>query len=185
MKKTIIFTLALFAAIITQAQIDAKINPIGAIFGNPDLSVEFAATEDIGLEVGLGFNFGNIDITDVSFNRNGIAGFLAGKYYFSPQEGMDRFGIGLYMRYRNIGLTAENIEEDFNNFTRTVFAGGFMITQKWVNSSNVVFGIDFGVGRAFVKRFKFDDEENSTVNVDDIPLLNIDLILRFAVGYRF
>jgi hypothetical protein len=185
MKKTIIFALSLMAALYTNAQVDLKINPIGAIFGSPDLSAEFQLKENVGLEAGLGFNVGGLTIDEFQYRRSGISGFLAGKYYLNPQQGTDRLAIGVYTRYRNIDNKVKDSEDNSSNFSRTLFATGLLISQKWLSQSGVVFEIDFGAGRAIVNDITFDDEANSEVSLDEIPGLNIDLILRFAVGYRF
>ena len=186
MKRSIIFTFSLLlATLCLNAQTEVKINPIGALFGSPDVSAEFGISENFGVEVGLGVNLGKNTIGDVEFSRSGFGGFLAGKYYFNPNEGIDRFGIGLYTRFRNISNNAKLAEEEVNNFERSLIAGGLMITQKWVSQSGVIFEIDFGAGRAFKNDITFDDNTNSEISLDDIPGLNIDVILRFAIGYRF
>jgi len=166
------------------AQIDVKINPLGLLFGSPDLSADFALSDKFSVEGGLGLNLGKFSINDVSYKRNGVSFFAAGRTYFNPEAGADKFGLGIYARAKNIRSKVD-VGESANNYTRNRFALGFMVGWKWVSDSNIVFEIDLGAGRAFVNKIKYDDPDASTLNIDDIPSLNIDVLVRFAVGYRF
>lgn len=167
------------------AQTDVKINPLGLLFGSPDVSVDFALSDKFSVEGGLGINAGKFSINGIDYKRSGPSFFAAGKTYFRPEDGADKFGVGIYARAKNINSKVNNGSDNSNNYTRNRFAVGFMCGWKWVSTSNIVFEIDLGAGRAFVNKIEFDDSDASTLNIDDIPALNIDALIRFAVGYRF
>ncbi|MEM8527246.1 MAG: DUF3575 domain-containing protein [Bacteroidota bacterium] len=183
MRNALILLLGLFASTATFAQVDVKINPIGTIFGNPNLSVEFAASQKFGVEATVGPNFGSIGIDDTRVNRRGFTGNLIGKYYLNEDVGTDNLSIGLYLKGRNINFTAEDNEED--KASRNKIALGFAVGQKWVSKNNIIFSIDGGVGRNIINRFEYDNEEENSFNLNNIPLINIDLFFRLSVGYRF
>ena len=174
-----------FMAFASQAQVDLKINPIGTIFGSPDLSAEFAASDKIGVELVAGPVANSFNLTDVDFKRRGFTGYVAGKYYINPNRGMDNLSIGLYAKTRLINYNAEVEEEADQNFQRTKIALGFLVSQKWVSDNNLVFGLDAGLGRTITNRYSYDNEDQSSVDLASLPFLNIDGIFRISVGYRF
>ncbi len=174
----------LFACFLTTAyaQIDLKINPIGALFGSPDITADFVLSDQFSVEGGIGVDFGKFKINDFEYKRSGFSLLAVGKHYFNPNLGADKFGIGVYTRYRNFGnsLTDGGNADDYN---RTKFAVGFQVGWKKVSDSGFIFEFDMGGGRAFVDTVKFDNE-NSSIDRDDVPLLNFDALIRLAIGYR-
>lgn len=185
MKRTIFIFLLATSFFTTYAQVDAKINPLGTLFGNPDVSAEFAVSNNFGVETGIGLNLGKFEIGDLEYKRSGIGAFAAGKYYFNPKDGVNGFGVGLYSRFRKLNNKVSNSVTDRDNYTRTRLATGLQLTWKWVGDNGVLFELDLGGGRTFVNNISFDNEESTTISIDDVPTLNIDLLLRLAVGYRF
>lgn len=192
MKNGLILAICLLTSAVSFAQVDAKINPIGTIFGSPKLSVEVSPGEKFGIEANIGaiFNFAglgiiNYNVNEVSFKRNGYTGFLAGKYYFNEKRGMDGLSVGLYSKLKNVNYKAEVEDQVNENFDRNRVALGFIVSQKWVSDNNLVFSIDAGIGRSIINKFNYDDEANSSVNINTIPFLNVDGVFRMAVGYRF
>lgn len=185
MRNTLFMIGFLFSSFIAQAQIDAKINPIGTLFGSPDLSVEFAASDRFGIETSAGINFGGLDFSEIGFERRGYRGFVAGKYYINPKKGMDNLSVGAYLKGKHVDFNAKAADEANEDFNRNKIAIGFIVSQKWVSDNNLVFGIDAGLGRNVLNRFNAENEERSTVDFTTFPFLNIDGIFRIAVGYRF
>lgn len=167
------------------AQTDVKINPIGLLFGNPDVTADFALSDKFSVEGGLGLNLGGFSINEVDYKRSGISFFAAGRTYFNPEDGADKFGVGVYARAKNINSKVDGGGDSANNYTRNRFAVGLMCGWKWVSDNNIIFEIDLGAGRAFVDKIEYDDPDSSTLNIDDIPALDVDILIRFAVGYRF
>ena len=166
------------------AQIDLKINPIGALFGSPDVSADFILSDKFSVEGGLGLNSGKIDIGETEFKRSGFSVFGAGKHYFNPNLGGDKFGVGIYSRFRNINTRTSTEGGSANDdYTRTKLALGLQIGWKRVSESGFIFEIDLGGGRALINNIKFDSD-TADITEDDVPTFDIDLLFRIAIGYR-
>jgi len=183
MRNVLILLVCLLASTAALAQVDVKINPIGTIFGNPNLSVEFAPSSKFGVEATVGPNFGSIGIGDAKVNRRGFTGNLIGKYYLNEDMGTDNLSIGLYLKGRNINFTAEDNDQD--KATRNKIALGFAVGQKWVSQNNIIFSIDGGVGRNLINKIEYENEQENSFDLNDIPFVNVDLFFRLSVGYRF
>lgn len=167
------------------AQIDLKINPIGALFGSPDVSADFALSDKFSVEGGLGLNLGKFEIGSTEYKRSGFNVFAVGKHYFNPDKGADKFGVGIYSKFKNINskTSIDGVADD-DNYTRTRLALGLQIGWKKVSDSGFIFEFDLGAGRALVDNIKFDSE-TAGISEDDVPSLNIDALIRIAIGYRF
>ncbi len=166
------------------AQIDLKINPIGALFGSPDVSADFILSDKFSVEGGLGINSGSVTVGGDSFKRSGFGVFAVGKHYFNPDLGGDKFGVGVYTRFRNINSSFDG--EGVNNnddFTRTKLALGLQVGWKRVSESGFIFELDLGGGRALVNNIKFDSDSPG-ITQDDIPTFDVDVLVRIAIGYR-
>jgi len=179
------FLTLLFACffVTAYAQIDLKINPIGALFGSPDITADFALNDKFSVEGGLGVDFGDFKINGVEFERSGFSLLAVGKHYFNPNLGADKFGVGIYSRFRNF---SNSISEGNNtdDYSRTRLAFGFQIGWKRVSQSGFIFEIDLGAGRALVDSISFDDAANASISENDIPSLSVDGLFRIAIGYR-
>src|SRR5262245_57323308 len=99
--KKIFFPVCFLLALVSQssAQVDVQINPIAVLFSSVDLTAEFAVSQDFGIEGGLDYNFQNFDIDDIEYKNNGVGIRAIGKYYFSPDKGIDKWNVGAYMKY--------------------------------------------------------------------------------------
>lgn len=172
------FTLFLSAA---KAQLDVSINPISILFSSLDLSAEYGLSNDFGLDATLGYDFQRYDVDDIEIKNNGIGLRLIGKYYFNPEDGIDKWSIGPYVRFKTASGTYDDGVENYK-VKNTVFAAGLYAGFKWVSRRNIVFELGLGGGRAFVNKFTSDD---SSFDSGDFPGLNFDITGRLAVGYRF
>jgi hypothetical protein len=187
MKQLKVFFLgALFLAAVNQAsaQVDLKINPIGLLFSNLNVAAEFGVADNIGIEAtaGFGWNKFNLD-DDAEFRSTLIRGGVNARYYFNPSKGIDRFYGGIYTRYAGGKLTAED-ETTREDATSTRLSVGFIFGYKVVaRNEHLLFDFGLGAGRAIISRWEYED--GSEVNTDDIPLLNIDIPFYISVGYRF
>ena len=179
------FLTFLFACffVTSYAQIDLKINPIGALFGSPDVTADFILNDQFSVEGGLGIDFGSFRINDIKYKRSGFSVLAVGKHYFNPNLGGDKFGVGIYSRFRNFGNSLSD-GGDTDDYTRTRLALGLQIGWKRVSESGFIFEFDFGGGRALVDNTKFDNASISSITEDDIPSLTVDLLVRIAIGYR-
>lgn len=184
MKKIYLSTITLFFCAVLNAQIDVKINPIGLLFGSPDLAGEYRVNDDFGAELTLSAEMGTAGVvTTDDFNpkKSGFGAMLAGKYYFSPENGCDKFYAGLYLRERSYKVEEDNPDYLYG-YKRTSFSGGLLIGYKWVSRKNVIFEIGTGFGRAFTDKIEWTDEDGSDVLDTSI---RIDVIGRLSLGYRF
>jgi len=185
MKKSILLIAALVVVTMASAQIEVKINPVGALFGSPDVAAEYFVSDNFGAELTLGLVSGSAglanSLNDWDPKRSGFGVMGMGKYYFSPDEGCDKFFAALYLRQRSWKVDDKN-SDDYPGFSRSIFAGGFALGYKWVGDSGIMLEIAGGAGRAF-------SEKNEWLNVDnqgiEFPNLGLDAITRLAVGYRF
>jgi hypothetical protein len=182
MKAKILLSLAIFcmSRLSTYAQTDVKINPIGALFGSPDISAEFGVNESVGIEPLLGISFGSVTVLDEKFKSSGFRVGAIGKYYFNPDKGTDKFWAGLYLR--GGGSTSKTSGSTNESFSNRRMSAGLALGYKWVSRKNIVFELGFGAGRALINKFEV---ESGSVNLAEVPLLNIDILGRISVGYRF
>jgi len=184
--KKLIFPILLMFALVQQsvAQVDVQINPVGILFSSINVTAEFGVSEDFGIETGLDYDFQNYNFDDLEYRNNAIGLRAIGKYYFGPEDGIDRWAIGGYTRFvTGTASGSDNTTSSRDEVKNTKFAIGFYTGYKWVSRKNVVFELGFGIGRNFVRKYEYND--GTEVNTDDIPLLNIDVLGRLSLGYRF
>ena len=184
--KKLLLTLCLVGAFIfsSNAQIDLKINPLGLLFGSPDLSGEYLVSEDFGVELSAGILFGKVLTSEL--NKSGYSIRLSGKYYFNIEDGCDKFYAGLYLGPRSRSTTGDAVDLGNGTFYEpgakiSAFAGGISFGYKWVSESNVVFELGAGFGRAFGDKITVNDENNP----ESIDGLGVDGFGVLSVGYRF
>jgi len=172
---------------VSTAQVEVKINPIGVLFGDPDLSGEFIISENIGVEPTFIMTNGSAPLIGDNLRKTGLGGAVAGKYYFNPKKGADGFHAGLYTKYKSTmyrvkdGEISEEIEEDIEASQKRL-ALGIQAGFKTVSENNLTFEIIGGLGRNISNKFT---GFNESVNVAAIPLANIDATFRISLGYRF
>lgn len=188
MKKIILTALAVFAFGLTNAQkgkIEAKINPLGALFGRPDVSGEYIVSDSFGVELSLGVAFGKS--SGISINgsekptQSGFGVKVTAKYYFNPDQGADGWYGGVYLRQESLNLSYPNTFSNFD-YKSSVFAGGVEFGKKWVFDSGLLIELGAGVGRPFSEKRTFT---NSSSDYDGNFEIGIDFTGKFAVGYRF
>lgn len=185
MKKIFTTTICLLSLILLHAQTaEVKINPIGALFGNFDLSGEYFVSESFGAELSLGLVTGGGPSDDTfDTKRSGFGVMGMGKYYFNPEDVCDKFFAGLYLRQRSWEITADDVDgSTYAGFKRSVFAGGFALGYKWAGAEGIVFELAAGGGRAFSESNEWTDADNEG---EAFPDLGVDFIGRLALGYRF
>jgi hypothetical protein len=181
MKKLLALFVTVFSLSTAWAQIELKINPIGALFKSPDISAEFAVNKDIGIEPYLGANWYKLEGDNKTFKSNGVGYGIFGKYYFAPEKGIDNFYAGVYLK----GGSSDFSNDSANivtGFHRNRLSAGLSLGYKWVSQKNVVFEVGGGLGRKIFNKFS---NELGSVNIAKLPILNIDGYIKFAVGYRF
>lgn len=180
MKKNLLLITILFASFNLFGQLDLKINPIGLLFNSPDVVAEYGLSSDFGAELGVGLNYGDATLGLGNLKKSGYNVLAAGKYYFGPNDGIDKFFAGVYLKQRSIKFT-DNDEDGFDfGYKQSAFAGGLLTGYKWVSGRGIVLEFAAGLGRAFNDKITWNDEDNES-SVDGI---GIDGVWRVAVGYR-
>ena len=180
---TVIFGLTMLWA---QAQIEVKLNPIGTLFGSPDLSGEYIVNDNFGAELTLGLEMGTYGMITVDGDgydpkKSGFNVMASGKYYFSPDDGCDGMYAGLYLRDKSFKVDDKNSDYSYG-YKRNSFSGGMLVGYKWVADSGLVFEIGAGGGRTFSDKIEWLDEDGS--ELEDFSI-RIDVIGKLAIGYRF
>ena len=176
------------AGMLNQAKaqiIDVTINPIPLLFGNVNVGAEYVVNDNIGVELTIGIASGKDDALtgDAEAKYFGMPIAVFGKYYFSPDDGADKFYADIWLKYVNRSYEYDGPDADlFVGYSQTRFGGGFGIGFKAVADNGLVFDIGFGGGRAISDNTKFDSG-NGEQDVIDWP----DLMLtgKIGIGYRF
>lgn len=157
------------------AQTEVKINPLGLLFGSPDLSAEFGLSHSASLEPFIGFTSRKTTLGDSGWKYNALNAGASFKYFFNPQRGIDRFYAGVYTRFNNGSWTYDNEKLGYQRLSL-----GLLIGQKWVSKKNVVFELALGAGRAFLTNL------DKTSSGESLSLgYGVDFMGRLALGYRF
>jgi len=119
--KKLMMSLVLMTSMYTlNAQFEVKVNPIALIFTSVNVSAEYLVNDNLGLEL------------DALLLDGDGGAYLTAKYYFNPQQGTDRFHVGIFtgaVAGTGIGL-------------------GFMLGTKIVSEKGVLFDVGLGLGRA-------------------------------------
>jgi len=160
------------------AQIETKINPLGLLYKSPDISLEVAAFNKLGIEGKFGYAWGS---NELSGDVTKLTGVLLSKYYFRADSvGINRFYAGMYFKYSN----SKNSGDLLTSYTNERFAMGFLTGYKWVLESNIVFDLNIGVGRAMWNQYAFTEEVDELIE-QLISLGGFDAISSISIGYRF
>jgi len=189
-----LLTLFFFSA---NAQIEVKVNPIGILFGTPDISAEYIVSDNFGVELRIPFNFNTRtqaafdlttgELTDNEIKTAGIGAILSARYYFNPDYGADKFYAGGYLKFKT-GTGKNSIDTDFDYRDRRV-AVGALLGYKWLSAKGISFDFTVGGGRALVSGRTYDNPDLTEAQIDAFELLGnlgkIDFIGSIAVGYRF
>ncbi|MBY5959334.1 DUF3575 domain-containing protein [Membranicola marinus] len=159
------------------AQTDVTINPIGLLFSNIGISAERPISDNFGLEGTANFSFSPYNVFGDDFSSNGFGLRALGKYYFKPDQGIDKFNIGPYARfgYNSINFTGDKVKN-------IRLAVGFYAGYKWVSKGHIIFELGLGLGRAFLNNYSSND---ASFDAGDWPGFNIDGTGKLAIGYRF
>ena len=186
MKKIILsaFALIVFGFAGAQKKFEAKINPLGALFGTPEVSGEYIVNDNFGVELSLGIAFGKVVGASVNGaekpTQSGFSSKLSGKYYFNPDEGCDGWYGGLYLRQEALTISYDAVYKN-SDYKSSVIAGGVEIGKKWLFDSGILIDLGFGVGRPFTETRTFTNNNNDFGTFE----LGVDFTGKFAIGYRF
>ncbi len=180
-KKSVFLVLLSMMSIAAMAQVEVKINPIGALFNSPDLSVEYIFSDHVGVEGRIGYSWSNVDVNGTEYKGKGLVFIGGGRYYFNPNAGGDKFYLGAYTKFKNSKYTA-TLDDRTEEVKRQRLAVGSILGYKILSrNERVSFDLNFGIGRALMTR-------NTNANddfLDNVAITKLDLISTLAVGYRF
>ncbi len=188
MKKLLLLSCLCMFLTSAQAQVELKINPLGILFSSPDLAAEYLVNDNLGVELSLGLVYGNTlgsGLIDDSFKikKSGYRVRLSGKYYFSPEDGCDKFYAGMYLGPRSTKFSGDSTVWGYDpGYKLSGFAIGLLVGYKWVADSGLVFEIGAGGGRALGEKFTFNDGSLDESGFDGF---GVDFVGTLAVGYRF
>jgi Protein of unknown function (DUF3575) len=182
MKKIIFFTVFFAQTIYCFAQLEVKINPLGALLSNPDASVEFSPTKGIAFEPFASIIYANTEINRARFTSNGYTLGVMGKYYFVPIRGFDRIYFGIYalkgtVKYKGLLFVSNQV------FTNNYEIVGGSVGYKWVFNNNIVLDFSGAIGKRIGN--KYEDTNNNNLNFGILVPPNVDYMLRLGIGYRF
>jgi hypothetical protein len=188
MKRNIfLLAFAMLTASAANAQLDIKVGPLGLLFSNLNLGIEYGVSPNFGLELTPGIDWKSLPLADNNdYKSTALRLGLNGRYYFNPSEKrLNGFYAGLYTRYGGgkYSYTDPDTGEK-DEFKSTRFAGGFLIGGKIVSKNErIIFDLGIGFGKAFI--YKFEDQNGSgDADLSDIPFLNFDMPINLKIGYR-
>ena len=160
------------------AQIDVTINPVNALFGKYSIGVDIALSEKMSVEP----TFSILSRKEGDGRYTGIPVNAFFKYYFNPNNGIDRFYGTAWLRFVSRKFKYSDTSQNFSDFTQTRFGLGFGIGYKVAANNGLIFDIGFGAGRAFVDNLSYDDEN---LGHEEINFGSILFAGKLAIGYRF
>lgn len=181
MKKVVLLVVALATLGFANAQFEAKINPLGAMFGNPDISGEYIVNDNFGVELDVSFSFGQAYLGFIKIPGAKQSGFgvrAVGKYYFSPDDGGDGWYGGIYLRQASNKFEDKDSADtySFGAYDRSIFAAGVEVGKKWVFDSGFLIEAAWAIGRPISeKRTGFGGTFTT----------GLDGYAKFGIGYRF
>ena len=186
MKKLLLIQILAFTMIgyFANAQIEARINPLGLLFRNISPSVEFGVSDNFGLEANPYVNFNGLKILGQGISGIGYGFNLAGKYYFNDEKQIAGFYAGPYVNTKFSSWKYEfaNFEDEIVKHNK--LAVGFLAGYKVVAQSGFTFDFGFGIGRSFLNEYVFMND--GTLERNDVEgISEVDLQARAAIGYRF
>jgi hypothetical protein len=170
------------------AQFDVSIHPLPLIRSDINISLEYRASDEIGIELTPQLEFDGYNrysapgSNRIRFNSVGFGARLIGKYYLMPAKGCNKWIIGPYLKFRQTTEKQEGIASG-TNFTGTRYAVGFYSGYKFVSRRKIIMEIGMGLGRAFIS--EEDSINYGAQNFIDIGNVNIDATANLTVGYRF
>ncbi len=188
--KRILLVFALITGTIgaLSAQVDVKAGPVGLLFRNFNLGIEFGATPNVGIEVTSGIDWKKLPlIPEENLSGRLFKVGLNGRYYFNPnQHRLSGFYTGVYTRYA--GGEYDYIDPETNepgSFRATRAAAGFLLGGKIVSKNGrIVFDLGFGLGRQFIHKY-VNADGTQTADVSKLPFINLDMPINLKIGYRF
>ncbi len=182
-KKFMILGAFMMFATMGFSQFEVKVNPIGLLWGNMDLSGEYILNDNMGAEAEFAYYFKQDDLFGASVTSSKssrFVGILSYKYYFKPEDGGDKFYAFPYFRYKSSKFSITDNAVDYD-ISYTALGVGFGFGYKWVATSGLLFDLGVGAGKNFGGGWNWDGYSTGI----DIPVWPVNFISRLSIGYRF
>lgn len=188
--KNILLTGAVLLSMQILAQSELSLNVGNLLFKEFALSYEQGITDNLSISGFASYNYDLPPSDNIDFINRNINFGPELKYYVNPNKGIDGFFVGLYVK-ESIGTITvnNNYSELLANSSQAVsdfnrMAVGFQIGGKWVVQNNVLFGLNFGMGRNLYNAFSDQVVRDYYFN-DNSLAENFDFKFGFSMGYRF
>ncbi len=182
MKKRILtLVAALFLTTSMFAQFEVKVNPIGLLFGGISASGEYILSDNMGVEVSANLLSRKASFLAEDAKLTGFGFGAAYKYYFSPEDGGDKFYANVYARYGGQKSKFDDGAGQQITANYSVVAVGFGVGYKWVADSGLLFELGLGAGRNLAQNWTLSDGTDNY----DFPNWGFDLTGKLAIGWRF
>lgn len=182
--KKLVLAITLVTVSFSYAQVDVALNPLGALFGRPEVTGEYIVSDNFGVELGANVAFGKaagVSADGYNPKQSGFGVKAQGKYYFSPDEGGDGWYASLYLRQQTLTID-DTSDSSYQGFKRSIFAVGLTGGKKWVFDSGIFVESALGLGRPISEKNEWLDEDGG----EDFGVkLGVDATFRLAIGYRF
>ncbi len=194
--KIIFLIFFLYTSSFSLAQIEAKFDALGAIFGQSAVKAEYLINDDFGVELSYNFRYGKpILLNDEAIKQHGGGLKLEARYYLSSFDYNDGYYIGVYLRKQSLFNDYEDTYYSYDieqsiDYTYTVnekfMSIGLLLGYKTFFDSGITIESGLGLGRFMSYDVTDDirDDGYETYNTYDSSD-EIDFIFTFAFGYRF
>lgn len=173
-----VFILLLYKPIFSQT--DLTLNYVGLLFNQFSIQLERPLLEEFGIEYRMHIHSTKTYSDLGDYNRRSTLGFqAAGKLYFNPKRGYDRFYVGPLARIDWIRFSSGRSGK--TKETLSAPSLGIYTGLKGVLKSNLIF--EFGLGIA--RRFFISGLKHRT-HLDHSPNLSeVLFVYNIGFGYRF
>ncbi len=185
---------AIFIATNLSAQTELSLNISNLLINEANVTYEKGLNDYLSFGAFASFVY---DLPPTDNNQFINKNFYFGpeiKYYVSPKKGFDRFYIGFYLK-ESIGTVSLNdnyyyywdyppidVENQSSAYSKLAF--GLNLGAKWVAENNIIYGLNFGVGRNLYTNY--ENEDFRDYYFDQRPAAeDFDFRIGFNIGYRF
>lgn len=193
--KTKIITViaAVFSAINVSAQTELSLNISNLLINEANVTYEKGLNDYLSVGAFASYVF---DLPPTDGNEFINKNFYFGpeiRYYVSPKKGFDRFFIGFYLK-ESIGTVTINddyyywteypgqLENTTSAYSKLAF--GLNLGSKWVAKNNIIYGLNFGIGRNLYTSYEHDDFKDYYFSQRPAAE-DFDFRFGFSMGYRF
>lgn len=177
-----IISIALFP-LLSNAQTDAKLNLTALTSKRVELSYEFPAMPNIGIEPMVALNFRkwgdgvSINGQDISIKRFGWYAGAKSNFYFGQHDDLTGFYLSPYLTFRNDKISTEDPAR------HTRLTTGLMLGQKGFFYERFGYVVEAGLGYNLIYKYKdIKTGETLTDMEDSMPILGS--LTKIAIPFK-